>query len=82
MAPLVDLTSIPGSLIGSLPVATEVPEPRASVGVLREEPLPKLRSRPINPLPVPPEIASCDGVFNSSPGVVAEVDPERNLWLK
>ena len=71
-----------GSLVDSVPGVIGVLEPRASVGTLREELFPKLRSRPINPLPEPPETASCDGVFKSSPGVVAEREPERNLWLK
>ena len=70
---------MPGSFVGSLPTEVEIPEVMMSLGVFREEPFPRLRSRPINPLPEPPEIMSCDGVFESSPGVVAEIEPERNL---
>ena len=72
-------TSRLGSFVGSLPAVAEVFEMRMSLGALREEPFPRLRSRPINPLPEPPEVVSCDNVFESSPGVVAETEPERNL---
>jgi hypothetical protein len=71
-----------GFLVDSLPAAVEVLEPRISLGIFREERFPKLRSRPINLLPEPPETVSCDGVLKSSPGVVTETEPERDLWLK
>lgn len=74
-----ELTSILDPLIDSLTVAVGVVEPRISLGTFREEPFPKLRSRPINPLPEPPAIVSCDCAFKSSPGVVTEIEPERNL---